>query len=480
MILLCVLFRSALFSFVCLGTFACLLCQNASGRGKVRTLYEANCQVCHGAELNNGLGGSLLDDWDHVTSKRTVELIIKNGLPQFGMTAFGGALSGPEIRSLAIYIDEMRLKASNAGMQWPQERSATFRTKHHAFKIEELCASDREIFWAIDFLPGNRVILTQFGGGLRIFENGMLGPPIKNTPKVWRHGQGGLMDVGVHPDYEENGWIYLSYADELAEKIGSTTVARGRIKDGTWVDNEVLFRVDPKFSGRKGAHFGSRFVFDQGYLFFGIGDRGQQNQAQDLSFPNGKIHRIFDDGRVPKDNPFVDRSDAYPTIWSYGNRNPQGLAKHPVTGALWETEHGPRGGDEVNVIRKGKNYGWPVITYGMNYNGTPITSETKKDGMEQPVTHYTPSIAICGMAFYQGKKFENWHDDLFVGGLAAQELWRIRLDGEKVVEREIVLKGQGRIRDIALGPNESLYLLLNKGKRKGESQLVRLVPVSGP
>ncbi|MGE9292617.1 MAG: PQQ-dependent sugar dehydrogenase, partial [Puniceicoccales bacterium] len=222
-----------------------------------------------------------------------------------------------------------------------------------------------------------------------------------------------------------------------------------------------------------GAHFGTRFVFKDGYLFFSMGDRGKQNMAQDVTRPNGKIHRIHDDGRIPEDNPFVDKPDAWPTIWTYGNRNPQGLDAHPITGALWETEHGPRGGDEVNLIRKGINYGWPVITYGMNYSGTPITDKTHAPGMEQPKHYWVPSIAVCGIDFYEGELFPNWKNNLFAGGLASNELHRIVInDDNEVVKDEIVLKGLGRIRDVASAPDGSLMLLLN-----GPDKIVKLVPV---
>ncbi len=453
-----------------------LLAQNAIGKGEVLKLYNQHCVICHGADFNNGLGGSLLDEWNHVTADRSVDNIIKNGIPGIEMQPYKGILSDEEIRSLAVLIEEKRHQHNTKDRSYPTDRDAVFKTEHHSFKIETLATCPDGIYWAVDFLPDGTPLATGFEGQLYVLQDGKLSAPIAGTPKVWRHGQGGLLDVGVHPDYDENGWIYLSFSEELSEKNGFTTVVRGRIKDGQWVDQEILFQVDPKFASGGGAHFGSRFVFDDGYLFFGVGDRGPMDQAQDLTRPNGKIHRIHDDGRIPEDNPFSQKPGAFKTIWSYGNRNAQGLTKHPETGALWESEHGPRGGDEINMIEPGKNYGWPVISYGMNYNGKPITALTEKAGMEQPATHFTPSIAICGTDFYTGDQFPKWNNHLFTGGLASQELWRLETDGNRVVHRELVLKNQGRVRDVRVGPDGYLYLILNKGKRAGESELCRLIP----
>jgi aldose sugar dehydrogenase len=250
-----------------------------------------------------------------------------------------------------------------------------------------------------------------------------------------------------------------------------TKVVRGRLDGNQWMGEEVIFEVPESFHTSRGVHFGTRFVFQDGYLFFSIGDRGAQDQAQVLSRPNGKIHRIHDDGRIPADNPFVDTPGAFKSIWTYGNRNPQGLDAHPVTGAIYSTEHGPRGGDETNLIEKGLNYGWPVITHGMNYSGTPITEKTEAPGMEQPLLHWTPSIAVCGIDFYEGDVFPDWKHDLFVGGLASQELHRLQIDGDAVTAHEIILHGEGRVRDVASGPDGYLYLVLNS-----PDKVVRLVP----
>jgi glucose/arabinose dehydrogenase len=285
-----------------------------------------------------------------------------------------------------------------------------------------------------------------------------------------------MMEVALHPDYKNNGWIYLAFSasgqkGNGGELSGMTKIVRGRIIDNIWMDEQEIFEAPESSFLSTGLHFGTRIVFKDGYLFFPIGDRGRKDDAQNLMLPNGKVHRIHDDGRIPKDNPFVDSKGAFPSIWTYGNRNAQGLDLHPLTGEIWEAEHGPRGGDEINLIERGKNYGWPMVTYGMNYNGTPITEKTEMEGVEPPKLHWTPSIAVCGIDFYEGDVFPEWKYDLFAGGLASQELHRLRIEAGEVVNSSIILKDAGRIRDVASGPDGTLYLVLN-----GPDRIVRLVP----
>jgi glucose/arabinose dehydrogenase len=326
------------------------------------------------------------------------------------------------------------------------------------------------------FLPDGRWLVTELKGNLRVVEKGQLLPAaVEGTPRVLAVGQGGLMEVALHPDYAKNGWVYLAYSDPApdgARDVGLTAVVRGRIKDHRWVEEQTVFRAPYELYRPGGVHFGCRLVFDNsGHLFFSIGERGHKEDAQNITRPNGKIHRVFDDGRIPPDNPFVGNSNAIPSIWSYGNRNPQGLDLHPVTGELWETEHGPRGGDELNCIQPGRNYGWPVITYGIDYNGTPISGFTEKEGMEQPIIHWTPSIAVCGIDFYEGDRFPKWKNNLFVTALAQQELRRVVIDGHRVTDQEVLFKNIGRLRDVANGPDGFLYVILNK-----PDKIVRLEP----
>jgi glucose/arabinose dehydrogenase len=328
--------------------------------------------------------------------------------------------------------------------------------------------------WGLAFLPDGRMLVTERAGRLRIVgrDGKLASQPVAGLPKIEEFGQGGLLDVALHPRFAENALVYLSFADRGDGGYG-TAVLRGRLVGESLQGVEVIYRQQPKSRG--GRHFGSRLVFDQaGFLYVTQGDRGEQDRAQHLDDLAGKVLRVHDDGRIPKDNPFVGRAGARPEIFTLGNRNVQGAALHPVTGELWSHEHGPQGGDEVNVLRAGVNYGWPVITYGANYGtGTKIGEGTAKPGMAQPLHYWVPSIAPSGMAFYTGDRFTRWKGDLFVGALRDQMLVRLRLDGEKVVKEERMLQGTpGRIRDVRQGPDGLLYLLVDSSN----GAIVRLEP----
>ena len=452
--------------------------QNRTGQGDVRELYDENCAGCHGDDLAGGSGSSLIDDeWVHGGSDAEVAASIRDGIPDMGMPGWSETMDDDQVRAMVIFIREMKARSGAEALRASLEGDVV-TAGGHRYVLEEV-GSGEGLLWSIAFLPGGAMLVTQRDGVLWHFENGVRNA-IEGIPEVWQHGQGGLLEVSTHPDYAENGWIYLSYSEHLGAQerdkdAGMTTVIRGRIENGRWTAQERLFRVDEALHTSSGAHYGSRFVFDDGYLFFGIGDRGRMERAQDLDRPNGKIYRIHDDGRVPADNPFVDTEGAIPQIWSYGHRNPQGMDLDPATGLLWESEHGPRGGDEINVVEKGRNYGWPVITYGMNYNGTPITHETHREGMEQPKLHWTPSIAVAGIDFYEGDAFPGWTGKLLVGGMASEELHLLTIENAEVTGDQVILKGRGRIRDVASGPDGNIYLLLNDGSpRKG--RIVRMVP----
>jgi glucose/arabinose dehydrogenase len=340
----------------------------------------------------------------------------------------------------------------------------TVRTEAEAVRIVTV-ASGLAHPWGLAFLPDGRMLVTERAGRLRIVgRDGRLAPqPVAGLPQIEEYGQGGLLDVALHPRFAENGLVYLSYAERGDGGYG-TAVLRGRLAGDRLEAVQTIYRQAPKSRG--GRHFGSRLVFDRaGLLYITQGDRGEQDRAQKLDDLAGKVVRLHDDGRVPGDNPFVGKPGARPEIFTLGNRNVQGAALHPATGELWSHEHGPQGGDEVNVLRKGVNYGWPVITYGVNYGiGTKIGEGTAKPGMAQPVHYWVPSIAPSGMAFYTGDKFPGWRGDLFVGALRDQLLVRLRLDGEKVVKEERMLQGSlGRIRDVRQGPDGYLYLLTDSG-----------------
>ena len=327
--------------------------------------------------------------------------------------------------------------------------------------------------WAMAFLPDNRILISERPGRLRLVEKGrLLAQAISGLPEIAAEGQGGLLDVALHPDYQNNGWIYFSYSADDVDGIG-TEVARARLEGMKLTNMEIIFRVEKKSEG--GRHFGSRLVFDRdNYLYISVGERGDRPRAQDVNDHAGSIIRLHDDGRVPKDNPFVGQRNAKPEIYSYGHRNPQGMTLQPKTGAVWTHEHGPQGGDEINIIQSGKNYGWPVITYGVNYGwGTKIGEGTKKLGMEQPLYYWDPSIAPSGMTFYEGDKFPQWQGNLFVGSLKFQLLVRLELQENKVIKEERLLAGEyGRIRDVRNGLDGYLYLLTDKE----DGELLRLEP----
>jgi aldose sugar dehydrogenase len=325
--------------------------------------------------------------------------------------------------------------------------------------------------WGVAFLPGGDMLVTERPGRLRLIREGRLvAQPIGGVPEVWSRGQGGLLDVVLHPGFESNGLVYLSYS-KPGPQGAATAVVRGRLEGSELVGVEEV--IETRTWGTGGQHFGSRLAFDaDGYLYISLGDRGQMQRAQDLSDHAGTVLRLHDDGRVPADNPFVGRDDALPEIFTYGNRNGQGLVVHPQTNQVWQNEHGPRGGDEINLLRAGANYGWPVISYGINYNGTPITDITEKEGMEQPVHYWVPSIATSGMAIYQGNRFPGWKGDFFIGGLAGQVVSRVRIEGTRVAGEERLFEGQGRVRDVRSGPDGYLYLLIDAAA----GSLVRLEP----
>jgi aldose sugar dehydrogenase len=328
--------------------------------------------------------------------------------------------------------------------------------------------------WGMAFLPGGEILITERPGRLRLVRDGGLEPaPIAGVPEVYASGQGGLLDVALDPGFASNRVIYLSYAAS-GEGGNSTRVARATLGEGRLEDLAVIFTAEPLVRASK--HFGSRLAFDaEGHLFITVGERGQGDRAQDLGQDNGKVIRLDPDGSVPEDNPFVGTAGARSEIFSYGHRNPQGMAIHPQTGVPWLNEHGARGGDEVNVVRPGVNYGWPVITCGIDYSGAPIGEGTHKEGMAQPIHYWVPSIAPGGMAFYDGAAFPEWRGDLFVGALKAELLVRLELDGERVVAEERLLDGAlGRIRDIEVGPDEFLYLLTDEG----DGGLYRLEPAA--
>lgn len=431
--------------------------------------YQNYCAGCHGEKLEKFAA----KDWMKGTSNEQAIKSIKFGIEDIGMPAFSKTFTDNEINELAAYVkkgipeDKSKLKPAMTPGSIVQSESQRF--------IVDTVVTGLKIPWGLAFLPGGDLLISEREGKLLRFSNGKLSAPIEGLPEIMAFGQGGLLDLALHPDYNKNGWIYFSYSKpdtESKKRVGNTAIMRARLKGNKLIDQQLIFKATP--DNDRGHHFGSKFAFDKkGHLFFGVGDRGQHNEfAQKLDNHNGKIHRINDDGTIPKDNPFVKTPGALPSIYSYGHRNPQGTCIHPVTGEIWESEHGPKGGDELNLVEPGKNYGWPEICYGINYNGTVLTEFTEKEGMEQPVFYWLPSIAPCGMAFVTGTRYPKWQNNLLVGSLRFQNLERLVIHKHSVQHREILLEGIGRVRNVVVSPDGLIYVAVeNPGK------IVRLMPV---
>ncbi len=443
--------------------------------GDVGKVFDTLCSNCHGTTLAGGQGPSLVDAvWIHGETDADITRVIRDGVPTTPMASFRAALSDQQIRALVIYIREAQERARSGSLAAaPRALPERIESERHRFRVETV-ADGLDTPWGLEFLPGGDLLVSERPGRLRVIRDGRLLTPVAGVPAVWAQQDGGLMDIAVHPQFARNGWVYLAFSEPGGDAVGasSTRIVRGRLRDGALVDQQTIFQPPSALYWKNNTHFGARLLFDDaGYLFFSIGDRGHMADAQDLGSPYGKLHRVHDDGRVPADNPFVGRAGAVPSIWSYGHRNQQGLALEPGNRALWATEHGPRGGDELNTVEKAKNYGWPVITYGMNDNGTPITDRTAQDGMEQPMVHWTPSIAVCAIAFYTGDRFPHWRHDLLVTALGGQQVRRLEIREGRVTHQEVLMRGYGRVRDVVVGPDGLVYLAMNDPGR-----IVRLVP----
>ena len=431
------------------------------------------CVNCHGPNLTGIPAPNLLDFfWNHGGRDADIRRSITDGWSENGMPAFRGVLSEEEINRLVAFVQAQRNEFLAGRIQIPTPPAQlTLSSERHAFRFETF-VSGLDTPWGLAFLPDGNLLVTERVGRLRLVVQGKLDPtPIAGLPKIYAKQDGGLLDVAAHPDYAKNGWVYLAYVETgTVPNTSMTVVIRGRIKDHGWVDQETLFRADQKhYTPFDTSHYGCRFLFDgAGHLFFSIGDRGRSDDAQDLASPLGKIHRVLDDGRIPPDNPFVNRPGALGSVWSYGHRHPQGLQFHPVTGRFWSTEHGPSGGDEVNVIDAGHNYGWPIVSSGTD---SKRKFEASHAGMDAPLAFWTPAIAPSGIEFYTGNRFPGWKNSLFLACLGGQQLRRLETDGDRVTHQEVLFKELGRVREVVTGPDGLLYLALNAPDR-----LARLVP----
>jgi glucose/arabinose dehydrogenase/cytochrome c553 len=466
--------------------------------------YETNCGSCHGEDLEGvpESGPALIDN--ELQRGDTVAEISKSmtgGAPEHNYANGANALSPEEIRSIAIYIAERRVDSLftdfkiDAPLAIP---SSVVETEEHAFRIEVVTDQLHPLPFSIAPLPDGRILVSEKTKGLRIVgTDGSLSELVAGTPQVFDDGfeavlfwgYGWLLDVALHPDYAENGWIYLHHTRRCEDctiiKKSFNRVVRGRLKDGQWVDEEVIWDPGPDYySIVPDVGAGGRLAFDDsGYLYISVGVKGSSNYdgIQDLKMPWGKIHRIHDDGRIPDDNPFLKLEGAYPSTWTYGHRSPQGLEFNRETGQLWSTEMGPRGGDELNLLLPGKNYGWPLYSMGLNYDGSQINYgewldiEFDLNDIQQPIVDLTPGPAVSSFIFYQGEQFPHWKGNVIVGSLRGSELYRIVLDGDRFVHFETLLSQLARIRDVEIGPDGNIYLLL---EHADGGQIVRLVPES--
>ena len=471
--------------------------------------FNTNCAGCHGEDLQGAAQGVPLVgvDLKNGSSVPEIATAIANGSPQQGMPAWSETFSEQKIWNLALYIAEQRQgttildKRDSIPVVIPTDYLTTEKA---AFRIEPVAEGLDAMPFSIEPLPDGSILVSERMRGLRIvYGDGSKSGYIKDTPDVYDdsgiflgqvQGLGWMLDIKKDPDYADNGWIYIHHTDrcsgcnELSKKadgaaVSMNRIVRGRIKDDIWIDEEILWQTDYAFyTNTSDLAAGGRLAFDaDGYLYFSVGIKDTLDfmGVQDLDKPYGKIHRIHKDGRIPDDNPFLKIKGALPTIWTLGHRSVQGLEYNPATGDLWTTEMGPRGGDELNRLGKGGNYGWPVYTTGVNYDGRPVNVADKlgivlpEDEAVFPVVDWTPAIAPSGFIFYNGDEFPGWNGDILAGTLRSTDLLRLQLENNQVTDTEMLIEDLARFRDIEQGPDGKLYLLL---ENKAGSQIVRIVP----
>ncbi|MEQ1800341.1 MAG: PQQ-dependent sugar dehydrogenase [Gammaproteobacteria bacterium] len=470
--------------------------------------FNDQCAACHGEDLRGTpLGTPLVGkDLRNGDSVKDIARSIAGGFPDKGMPAWGETLKETQIWNLALYVAEQRQgttildKRADIALTLPAGRIASER---HSFRIELVAEGLDPMPFSIAHLPDGRILLAERMRGLSIIDrDGRKSAPISGTPPVYADstvflgqvmGLGWMLDVAPHPQYRKNGWIYLHHTDRCTDcnvlsrkskrPVSMNRLIRGRIRDGKWVDEEILWQADPEtYTDTSDLAAGGRIAFDdRGHVFFSVGMKAPLDfmGIQDLSLPYGKIHRIHDDGRIPADNPFVGTPGAVKSIWTIGHRSPQGLEWNTRTREAWSTEMGPRGGDELNRLLPGRNYGWPLFTNGINYDGRPVDVSKAlgitlaPEDVEFPVLDMTPSQAISSFVFYRGKAFPKWKDNIIVGTLRATDLLRLEISDNKVVHTEVLLRDLARFRDIEVGPRGELYVLLENA---AGSRIIRLVP----
>lgn len=428
--------------------------------------YQSYCSGCHGAKMD-----AFADrKWAHGKSPEDLFKSIKFGYKESGMPAFAETFKDDEIKALANYIIK-GIENVNKYAFTDKPKSAIFETENGKIKLQKVFKEAKNA-WGMAFLPNSQLLVTDRSGVLYLVDTDGKNTPVNGVPKVVFAGQGGLMDVLLHPNFAKNKIIYLSYSKPNPDDatLQTTAIFKAELKANELINGKDLFVAKP-YSKTK-HHYGSRMIFGKDkMLYFSVGERGNEKEnPQDIRNGLGKIHRITENGEIPKDNPFYHKTDADKTIYSYGQRNPQGLVLNPFTNEIWEHEHGPRGGDEINIIKKGANYGWPVVSYGINYNGKAITPLTQKEGIEGPLHYWNPSIAPSGMAFVTSKIYKGWEGNLMVGSLRFQYLNRCVIRDGKVVKEELLFKKIGRVRDVRQAPNGYLYMAV-----EGEG-VFKLVP----
>ena len=433
------------------------------------TNYKEFCAGCHGEKMD-----AFVDrKWKHGNSEQDLFKAIKVGYPDEGMPGFDSAFTDDEIHDLTDYIIT-GIKNVKRYEFTDKVTSNIFKTASLTIRLDTI-TSGLKSPWGMAFLPNGDILVTEKFGSLYRINKNKKRNFVEGLPEILAEGQGGLMDVILHPQFSKNNLIYISYSlPKKTEKgvLATTAIARAKLDRNKLTGLKNIFIAEPFF--RTKHHYGCRMMFDKnGYLYFTIGDRGNEKEhPQSLSNDAGKVHRIKDDGSIPADNPFINTAGARPSIWSYGHRNSQAIDIHPKTGVLWEHEHGPRGGDEINIIEKGKNYGWPVVSYGINYNGTIITKHSTMEGMQSPAHYWIPSIGPSGMTFVEGDRYKGWKGNLLVGSLRFKYLNLCRLKGNKVVSEEILFKNIGRVRDVRMAPDGFIYMSV-----ENPGIVYKLVPV---
>lgn len=438
--------------------------------GKAAVHYKTYCGGCHGEKMD-----AFVDrKWKYGKTRENIFKSIKTGYPDDGMPSFKAAFKDEEIYNLTDYILE-GIKNVNRYTASDKPKSNVFKTEKLTIRLDTVYTGGK-IPWSLAFLPDKSILVTDRNGTLTKVSKDKSIQTINGVPKVLAKGQGGLMDIVLHAEFPSNNTIYISYSkfkEEGGKTLATTAIMRAKLIGNNLTEQEDIFIAEPYTSTQH--HYGAKMVFDKdGYLYVSVGDRGNQNGNPQTLKNNslGKIHRIRDDGSIPSDNPFVKDKTIPSSVYTYGNRNPQGIALNPQNNSIWSHEHGPRGGDELNIVKKAANYGWPVISYGIHYNGTTFTDKTAQEGMEQPEHYWIPSIGPSGMTFVNTSVYKGWENNLMIGSLRFEYLNRCEVKDNKVVHEEILFKNIGRLRDVKLAPDGYLYIAVENPGR-----VYKLVPV---